>query len=193
MEIMVEGWCKKYLVVIEQIIIRSKGDNKMAHYFRVYLFVFVALLATSSLGGAELMNPDILSQSKVKKSSFKQILNDIKKTLPKELRKCSIVVTDIKLLKHENERVWEDWTIDICQETRVYYIDTFTPKGYYCTVMLKEEAFAKEKKNWDVVKKSGSLDLWINGNAFPHIDELKVLDQTEKNNQTSEKKSNKFP
>ena len=63
----------------------------MSYYFRVKFFIFVILLVTISSGSAELMNPDILSQSKIRKSSFKQILNDIKKALPKELRKYSMM------------------------------------------------------------------------------------------------------
>ena len=66
-------------------------------YLRVNFLVAIILLAMPSLGGAELMNQDVLTQSKIKKSSFKQIFNDIKKPLPKcRQRRLSKLLTPIR-------------------------------------------------------------------------------------------------
>lgn len=95
-------------------------------------------------------NQGVLADSKIKKSSFKrEIVQRIKKTLLKHLRKCSIVVTDIKLLRADDEfNVAEEWTVDVCQETKVYFVSTSTsPKGYWVnSVTTREERFALEKK-----------------------------------------------
>ena len=175
MEIMAEGWCRKHLVAIKQIIIGNRGKNKMAHYFKINFLVIVILLATSSSGGADLMNLNILSRSKVKESSFKQILNDIKKTLPKELRQCAILVTDIRLLKRENNNVAENWTVEVCQDKREYFVSTYHPKGYFCTVTPKEKVFAFEKVFWNTAKKDGTEEK--NKMQFFYIDELEGMEQ----------------
>jgi len=179
MGIMVEVLCKKHLVVIRQIIIGKKGDNKMAYYFRVNLVVIVILLTTSSFGGAELMNPDVLSQSRIKKISFKQILNDIKKTLPKELRKCSIVVTDIAFLQREYKypNIAEEWTIDVCQEKKVYFIADESPKGKYYTVTPGGKRLNKEKEIWNAVKNDDDDGEW-RATLF-YINKIEAMSQRE--------------
>lgn len=141
----------------------------MWHSIRLLCLSVVILLIFASFGGAELINSDVLAQSKIKKSSFKQIFRDINKMLPSKLRKCSIIVTNINLLKSENGRVWEDWTVKVCEEQRIYYIDTFTPKGE-CSVMPKDEAMAKERNIWDAAKKHRDESFWIN--KLPHIGEI---------------------
>ncbi|MFA5060644.1 MAG: hypothetical protein WC676_08485 [Candidatus Omnitrophota bacterium] len=121
------------------------------------------------------MNLDVLSQSKIKKSSFKQVFNDIKKTLPKELKKCPIAVTDIKLLKAGNDSA-EDWTINICQETKVYFVYGYLLKGYYGYVVKpKEEQFAKEKKLWDATKKFKDEETWRK--ALFYVDEIDAMEE----------------
>jgi hypothetical protein len=137
-----------------------RGVNKVLFYFRVNFLVAIILLAMPSLGGAELMNQDVLAQSKIKESSFKQIFNDIKKTLPKELKHCPILVANIKLLKQKNGGVAEDWTVNICQETRAYFVSNLHPKGYFCEVVPREDQLAHEMKIWNAAKKDGDEDYW---------------------------------
>ncbi len=121
----------------------------MLNYFKVNFLVFVILFTTPSLGGAELMKQDVLAQSKIKKSSFKKVFNEIKKILSKEFKKCSIIVTDIKLIRADDElNVAEEWTVDICREKKVYFVSSSTwPEGYWINnVITREERFAWEKQ-----------------------------------------------
>lgn len=153
---------------------------------RVSILGAVILLSMSPMGDAEHMNPDVIGQSKIKKSSFKQIFNDIKKTLPKKMRRCPMVVTKIKLLKEENDGVAEDWTIDVCRETKVYLVSTFQPKGYYCDVILKEEALTQEIKYWEAAKRHGDEDFWRE--SLLYVDEIEAMSQ-DGNNTKVEKKA----
>ncbi len=153
----------------------------MARYYcGIAVFAILIVLFTTSSGRCDVQreNQGVLAESKIKKSSFKKVFRDIQKTLPKQLRKCPIVVTNIKLLKRENGGVAEDWTVDICQETKVYFISTFHPKGYFCTVVPKEEQFAHEKKLWNAVKDDDDAAEW-RATLF-HIDEIEAIDQGEK-------------
>ncbi|MBF0523402.1 MAG: hypothetical protein HQL24_10165 [Candidatus Omnitrophica bacterium] len=121
------------------------------HYGGAVCATLIVLLMTS-LGwcGVQQENQGILAGSRIKKNSFKkEIVQRIKKTLPERLKKCSIVVTNIKLLRADDEfNVAEEWTIDTCQEAKVYFVSTSTsPKGYWInSVTTREERFALEKK-----------------------------------------------
>lgn len=152
----------------------------MARYYcGAAVFAILIALFTTSLGWCDMQqeNQNVLVNSKIKKSSFKKIFQDIKKTLPKELRQCPIVVTDVKLLKQKNGGVAEDWTVNICQETKDYFISTFHPKGYFCEVVLKEDQFAHEKKLWNAVKNDTDADEWRA--ALFYVDEIEATDQDE--------------
>ena len=53
------------------------------------------------------------------------------------------------MLRADDEfNVAEEWTVDICQETKVYFVSTSTsPKGYWINnVTTREEQYALEKK-----------------------------------------------
>ena len=154
----------------------------MFHYlYKVIFFVTVIIMSTASLGiSDQYENQDILANSKIKEKSFKKVFGDIKKTLPKELRKCQIEVIDIKLLKNEGSGVGENWTVKVCQDTKEYLVTTFHPKGYYCNVIPKEEALAKEKRLWE-----GDKETWRN--ALYYIDEIEAMDQSNKNEDTEVK------
>ena len=115
------------------------------------VFAILIALFTTSLGwcGMQQENQDVLSKSKIKKNSFKKgILRDIKKTLPKELRKCPILVTTVKLLRVNDElNLAEEWTVDVCQKETIYYVRTYDwPKGYNYIVRPRDERIAKEKE-----------------------------------------------
>lgn len=122
------------------------------YYCGVAVFAILIVLFTTSSGRCSVQqeNQDVLANSKIKKNSFKkEIMQRIKKTLPKDLRKCSIVVTDVKLLRADDEfNLAEEWTVNVCQETKVYFVSTSTsPKGYWVnSVTTREEQFALEKK-----------------------------------------------
>lgn len=143
------------------------------------------MLAIPSFGGTELMNQDILTQSKIKKSSIKKVLDDIKKTLPKELKKCQIVVTDIKLLKREKESVAENWIIEVCQDTKEYFVSTYHPKGYFCTVTPKEKVISFEKAFWNAAKKDGTEEQ--DRGKFFYIDEIEAMSQHGNSSNTEKK------
>ena len=150
------------------------------YYCGVAVFTILIVLFTPSFGRCSVQreNQEVLAFSKIRKKNIKQVLNDIKRTLPKQLKECPIIVTDIKLLKQEDERVWEDWTVDVCQEKKIYFIDTYAPKRYCCTVMTKEEALIKEKPIWKAAKKHADEEYWRN--KLPHIADLEAMDQIEK-------------
>jgi len=148
------------------------------YYNKVILITMIIVLSTPTLGASnQFENQDVLTESKVKKKSFKKIFKYIKKTLPKESRKCQIEIVDIKLLKDDKSGIGENWTVKICEDVREYLVTTFYPKGYYCNVMTKEDALAKEKRLWDSDKKFGG-NVWTN--SLYYIDELEAMDQSEK-------------
>lgn len=151
------------------------------YYCGVAVFAILMVLLTISLGwcGAQQENQSVLANSKIKKNIFPKVFRDIQKTLPKQLRKCPIVVTDIKLLKAGNDSA-EDWTVNICQETRVYFVYTYWLKGLYGHIVKsKEEQFAKEKKIWEAAKKHEDEEYWRD--VLFYLDEFEAMDQAEKN------------
>ena len=166
------------------IVIENRGDSKMVHYhYRVIFFAIVIILFTASLGvSKQYENQSILSESKIKKKSFKKgIVRRIKKTLSKELRKCPVVITNIKLFRAADEfNVDEEWTVDICQEIKVYFVSTSTwPKGYWIdSVELKKERIAREKKILNVAKKLGTEEAWRDDLFY--IDEIEAINHNEK-------------
>ncbi|MCK5215178.1 MAG: hypothetical protein KAR05_07495 [Candidatus Omnitrophica bacterium] len=120
------------------------------YYFRVNFLTIMIILFTASLGYSATynINQDVLKNSKIKKKSLKkQIFRRIIKTLPKEVKKCPIVVTDIAFRQRKSEynSVAEEWTVDICQEAKVYFIIDESPYGGYYTVEPKEARKAREK------------------------------------------------
>jgi len=150
------------------------------HHYRTILFVIMIMLFTPSLAMSnQYQNQTVLSESKIKKKGFqKEIIQRIKKALPKELRKCSVVVTSIKLFKADDEfNVDEEWTVDICQQRRIYFVSTSTwPKGYWIdSVESKEERITREKKLLDVAKKLGTEETWREDLFY--IDEIKAMEQ----------------
>ncbi|GEM_PF-6183085 len=149
------------------------------YYCEVAVFAILIILLTTSLGwcSAPQENQSVLANSKIKKNIFPKVFRDIKKTLPKELKKCPIVVTDIKLLKAGNDSA-EDWTVDICQETKVYFVYTYWLKGFYGHIVKpKEEQFTKEKEIWDGSKKLGYEETWRK--ALFYVDEIEAMNQSE--------------
>ena len=145
----------------------------MFHYYcRVSIFFVMVFLFTTSLGYcAKLVDQSVLIGSKIKEKSFKKVFRDIKKTLPKELRKCQIEVIDIKLLKDEDRGVGENWTVEVCQYIKKeYLVTTIHPKGYYCTVISKEEALSQDKRYWEAAKKFGTEEVWRD--TIMYIDEI---------------------
>lgn len=184
------------------ITIGKKGDNKMTRYYcGLAVFAILILLFTKSLGwcGAQQENQGVLADSKIKRDSFKrEIIQRIKKILPKHLRKCSIVVTDIKLLRADDEfNVAEEWTVDACQETKVYFVSTSTsPKGYWVnSVTTREEQFILEKKTLREWKAFLDDEKFTKGfyyfEEIVNDDEFKELiaEDRAKNKATTEKKS----
>jgi hypothetical protein len=130
-----------------------EDNNKMIrNYCGTVVFAILIVLFTVSLGwcSSPQENQAVLVESKIKKSSFKkEIIKRIKKSLPERLRKCPVIVTDVKLLRADDEfNVAEEWTVDTCQEKQVYFVSTSTsPKGYWVNnVTTREEQFALEKK-----------------------------------------------
>ncbi len=121
------------------------------YYCGATVFAILMLLFTVSLGwcSAPQENQGVLSDSKIKKNSFKkEIIKRIKKSLPKDLRQCSIVVTDIKLLRADDEfNLAEEWTVNVCQEKIIYYVRMYDwPKGYDYSVKPREERIIQEKQ-----------------------------------------------
>jgi len=145
------------------------------YYYGAVVFVILIGLFITSFGwcSAQPLDQDILNESKIKKSSFKKVFQEIKKTLPKELNQCSIVVTDIRLLKSEKDSVAENWTVEVCQDKREYFVSTYNPKGYFCTVTPKEKVFSVEKAFWNAAKKDGTEEK--ERGKFFYIDELEAM------------------
>jgi hypothetical protein len=56
-------------------------------------------------------------------------------------------------------------------------VSTFHPKGYYCTVIPKEEALAQDKKYWEAAKKHGDQEYWRK--VLLYANELEAMDQGE--------------
>ena len=134
-------------------------------YSRIFFFIIIVILfSSSSVSSSPQVDQGILVYSKIKKNSFKkEILRRIKKTLPKNSRRCLFIVSDIKLLRANDEfNVAEEWTIDICQQTKVYFVSTSTwPKGYWVNnVTTRDERFFWEK---DLLKKTAS---WIHDKNY---------------------------
>lgn len=135
------------------------------YYWGVTVFIFLTAPFTTSFGwcNAKLDNQNVLTESKIKKSSFKKIVREIKNTLPKELRKCPVVVTKIKLLREKDEfNVDEEWMVDVCQTKKFYFVSTSDwPKGYWVdSVELKEERVSREKRMLSIAKKLGTTEEW---------------------------------
>jgi len=124
--------------------------------------------------GKKQENQSILSESKIKKKSYRKVFREIKKTLREELKECTINVIKIKILKHKNEFSAEEWSVDICTERKDYVIDTFHPKGYFLAVFEKLKIFEKEKKMWKTIKKLGSQEKWRDGLLY--FDELEAME-----------------
>lgn len=151
-------------------------------YYGVVVLAFFLILVTPTLGSGNVQqeNQRVLTESKIKKSSIKKALQDIKKTLSGELRNCPIEVIDVKLLKYDESDgdVGENWTVKVCQDEKEYLITTFHPKGYYCTVVPKQEQLAKEIKTWNAAKKHNDEDYWRD--VLFYIDEIEAMDKNEK-------------
>ena len=151
------------------------------YYYGVVVVSILIVLVTTSLGwcGAQQENQGVLANSKIKKNIFPKVFRDIKRTLPKELRQCPIVVTDIKLLKTESDAATEDWTVNICQETKVYCVQAYWLKGSYLeSVKSKEEVLARQKAIWETAKKIGNEEEWRD--TLFYIDEIEAMKQSEK-------------
>lgn len=149
------------------------------YYWGVVVFVLI-LLFTPSFGRCNVQqeNQDVLIKSKIKKDIFPEVFRDIKKALPKQLKKCPIIVTDIKFLKAGNDNA-EDWTVNICQETKVYFVYAYLLKGFYGHIVKpKEEQFAKEKEIWDAAKKFGDEETWRK--ALFYVDEIEAMNENKK-------------
>ena len=145
------------------------------YYCGLAVFAILIILFTISLGwcGAKQENQGVLANSKIKKNIFPKVFRDIKKTLPNQLKKCPIIVTDIKFLKAGNDSA-EDWTVNICQETKVYFVYTYLLKGFYGHIVKpKEEEFSEEKKFWDAAKKFGHEETWRK--ALFYVDEIEAM------------------
>lgn len=113
---------------------------------------------------------DILTTSIIRKKAIPKVFRDIKKTLPQKLKKCPVVVVDIRLLEAGDDRA-EDWTINVCQEKRTFFVYAYSLKGsYFCIVKSKEEQFTKEQGIWNAAKKSGDEKIWQK--ALFYIDEI---------------------
>ena len=128
----------------------------------------------------------VLATSKINKNIFPNVFRDIKRTLPNHLRKCQIIVADIKFLKAGNDTA-EEWTVSICQETKVYFVYAYWLKSF-CghTVRPKEEQFAKEKEIWDAAKKLGDEKTWRK--ALFYVDEIEAMNQSVEKNATDIKR-----
>lgn len=154
-------------------VIGYMGGNEMT-FHRVYMFVIMVMLFIFSIESiAQPEDRSILNESKIKTKSFNKVFRDIKKTLSKESKKCPIEVTDVKLLKSKDGGVAEDWTVSICEETKVYLVTTFHPKGYYVSVIPKEEALAQDIKYWRAAKKFGTEETWRD--TMIYIDEIEAM------------------
>ena len=74
----------------------------MSYLFRLLMNICIIMFFAISLGCCvNLKDQNVLANSKIKEKSFKKVFREIKKTLPRELRKCQIEVVDIKLLKND--------------------------------------------------------------------------------------------
>ena len=180
-----EDWRRKHIAVIKPMIIREKGDSKMIRYYcEVAVLAILIVLFTASLGWcrAQHENQDVLANSKIKKNIFPKIFRDIKKTLPNQLKKCPIIVSDIKLLKAGNDSA-EDWTVNLCQETRVFFVYDYSLKGFYLYIVKpKEEQFAKEKEIWNAAKKFGDEEIWQK--TLFYVDEIEAMNKMGENKDT---------
>ncbi|HQO58826.1 MAG TPA: hypothetical protein PLT76_08935 [Candidatus Omnitrophota bacterium] len=157
-------------------------------YFKLVFIVMIFFSATGCVSMIQQYSPrrtswcntqrdnqNVLVNSKIKENFFPIVFREIKKTLPKQLKKCPIIVADIKLLKAGNDRA-EDWTVDICQETKVYFVYAYWLKGsYLCIVKPKGEQFVKEKEIWDAAKKFGDEETWRK--ALFYVDEIETMEQ----------------
>ena len=134
------------------------------YYCGAAVFAILIVLFTPSLGRCNVQqeNQSVFATSKIRKSVFGKILQDIKKTLPEQLKKCPIVVTDIifRQRKYKYNSIAEEWTVDICQGRRVYFIIDESPYGSHYTVEPKEERMEREKKIWDTVKNDDEDGEW---------------------------------
>lgn len=141
--------------------------------------ILILLPSVSSGMSQKYENQSILSESSIKKKSFKgEILQRIRRTLSKDLRKCPVVVAKIKLFRKDDEfNVDEEWTVYVCQETKKYFVSTSDwPKGYWIdSVELKKERIARERKLLKISEKLGTKEGWKDD--FFYIDEIEAMDQ----------------
>lgn len=158
----------------------------MLYRLIINFVIIMVFLSTGLLEAAESMNQNILAESKIKKSSFKRAFKEIKKTLPQELKKCQIIVKNIKFLNADKDSA-EEWAVDVCEEKKVYFVYGYLLKGYSgLVVKLKEEQFAKEKEIWTGAKKFGDEETWRK--TLFYFDEIEAMSQ-EGNSQNIEKNS----
>ena len=145
------------------------------HYRKFFIATFI-LLSMTSLGlSAQYKNQSVLVNSKIKNNAFGKIFKDIKKTLPRNLRRCSMIVKDIDLVKIESGASMEDWVINICRETRIYCVQAYWLKGsYFVSVKPKNEVLARQRSIWNTAKESGNEDLWED--SLFYIDEIKAME-----------------
>lgn len=121
------------------------------NYCGAVAFAIFIVLFTTSLGwcSAPQENEGVLADSKIKKNSFKkEIIKRIKKSLSEDLRKCPIVVTNIKLLRADDEyNLAEEWTVNACQEKITYFVRMYDwPERYDYSVKPREDRIAQEKQ-----------------------------------------------
>src|SRR3989338_665895 len=152
------------------------------NYCVAVVFAILIVLFMPSLGRCNVQqeNQDVLANSKIKKNVFEKVFRDIKKTLPEHLKKCPIIVTDItfRQRKYKYNNIAEEWTVDVCQERKVYFIVDESPYGGHYTVEPKEERMAREKKIWDAVKNDDKDGEWRS--TLFYVDQLEAMDRDEK-------------
>ena len=147
------------------------------YYFGLVFLVALLGLLTASLGWCSVQkeNQSVLMKSKISSRYQKGILQRIKQALPRNLKSCSIAVVDIIFLQREYKypSAAEEWTVNVCQEKRVYFVADESPKGKYYTITPKEERLAKEKKIWDTVRNDDKDGEW-RATLF-YIDEIESI------------------
>lgn len=146
----------------------------------IILFVVLFLLPVLGWCNAQIMNQSVLINSKINDRFIKGIIQRIRKTLPKDLKSCSLTVVNVTILQrgYKYPDIAEEWTVDVCRENKAYFIANESPKGKYYTVTPKEIRIAKEKEIWDAVKNDDKDGEW-RATLF-YINEIEIIEQKNK-------------
>jgi hypothetical protein len=153
-----------------------------------YLILIILTLegcASFSEINSQGLDQGVLAESRIEDRFKKGIIWKINKILPKKLKKCPIIITNVKVLRPNDDFYKaEEWTAKICQKEKVYFINkvshervTYSNRIAYI-VMTREEKFEMEKAG---LKKSFVfLDDEEFKKGFYYLEEILGDDEVEK-------------